>query len=120
MGVLSDQALGRWGKLAFDALKELRYTRMNVYLGGELDGEFLSRFTIDGRNQNEKATGLLKQITGIPFKFNIAIRGQFRSLLATARSFEDPRELIKRSQPLPVDAVPGAGVIQPPSTGNTR
>ncbi|CAA9502572.1 MAG: hypothetical protein AVDCRST_MAG91-1120 [uncultured Sphingomonadaceae bacterium] len=117
VGVLSDKQLGTWGKLAFDALKELRYSSTNVYLDGDLDGEFLSRFTIAGRNQNEKATGLLKQITGIPFRFNIAIRGQFRALLATARSFNDPRDLIKQSQPLPVDAVPGAAaVIQPPSS----
>lgn len=117
VGVLSDKQLGTWGKLAFDALKELRYTSTDVYLDGDLDGEFLSRFTIAGRNRNERATGILKQITGIPFKFNIAIRGQFRALLATARSFEDPRDLIRRSQPLPVDAVPGVAPIQPSSSG---
>lgn len=117
VGVLSDQALGTYGKLAFDALKRLRYTEMGVYLDGDLDGEFLSRFTITGRNQAEKATGILRQITGLPFKFNIAIRGQFRALLATARSFSDPRDLIKRSQPLPVDAVPGvAPGVQPPAS----
>ena len=107
VGVLSDQALGTYGKLAFDALKKLRYTEMSVYLDGDLDGEFLSRFIVTGRNQAEKATGILKQLTGLPFKFNIAIRGQFRALLATARSFNDPRDLIKRSQPLPVQNLPG-------------
>ncbi len=118
VGVLSDQALGTYGKLAFDALKSLRYSGMSVFLDGDLDGEFLSRFTIAGRNQNEKATGILKQITGLPFKFNIAIRGQFRALLATARSFNDPRELIRQSQPLSIERVPGTApaIIQPPSS----
>lgn len=120
VGVLSDQALGTYGKLAFDALKRLRYSSMGVYLDGDLDGEFLSRFTIDGRNQPEKATGILKQITGLPFKFNIAIRGQFRALLATARSFSDPRDLIKRSQPLPVDNLPGTAPGVQPQASETR
>lgn len=121
VGVLSDKALGTYGKLAFDALKSLRYTEMNVYLDGDLDGEFLSRFTVTGRNQAEKATGILRQITGLPFKFNIAIRGQFRALLATARSFNDPRDLIKRSLPLPVEGVPGSGpTIQPPASEKSR
>ncbi len=115
VGVLSDKALGTYGKLAFDALKSLRYSSMSVYLDGELDGEFLSRFTVTGRNQNEKATGILKQITGLPFKFNIAIRGQFRALLATARSFNDPRDLIRQSQPLPIDTVPGTSIQTPES-----
>ena len=119
VGVLSDKQLGTWGKLAFDALKELRYTSTEVYLDGDLDGEFLSRFTVAGRNRNEAATGILKQVTGLPFRFNIAIRGQFRALLATARSFEDPRDLIRRAQPLPIGAVPGAEPIQPTSTGKT-
>lgn len=113
VGVLSDQALGRYGKLAFGALKQLRYSEMGVYLDGDLDGEFLSRFTLDGRNQAEKATGILKQLTGIPFKFNIAIRGQFRALLATARSFNDPRDLIRRSQPLPIEGLPGTAPSRP-------
>ncbi len=115
--MLSDKALGTYGKLAFDALKSLRYSNMSVFLDGELDGEFLSRFTIDGRNQSEKATGILKQITGLPFKFNIAIRGQFRALLATARSFNDPRDLIKQSLPLPIEGLPGTDPdIQPPES----
>jgi hypothetical protein len=120
VGVLSDQALGTYGKLAFDALKKLRYTEMSVYLDGDLDGEFLSRFTVTGRNQAERATGILKQITGLPFKFNIAIRGQFRALLATARSFNDPRDLIKRSQPLPVQNVPGVAPGVQPQASETR
>ena len=117
VGVLSDKALGTYGKLAFDALKSLRYTSMSVYLDGELDGEFLSRFTINGRNQSEKATGILKQITGLPFKFNIAIRGQFRALLATARSFNDPRDLIKQSLPVPIEGLPGTDpTVQTPES----
>src|SRR3546814_8707166 len=48
IGAVSDQDLGAYGKLAFDALKSLRYDRFIIALDGELAGEFLTQIELDG------------------------------------------------------------------------
>ena len=50
---------------------------------------------------------VLNQLARIPFHFNIRIQGPFRALVATARSFEDPSELIR--------AVAAAGCSKTPN-----
>jgi hypothetical protein len=98
--------------LAFDALKSLRYSRMEISLDGALDGEFLTRIDMDGIARNPAGTRdpaggvsamlvgrVLHQLARIPFHFNIRIEGRFRALVATARSFQDPRDLIRASLP---------------------
>jgi translocation and assembly module TamB len=112
VGELSDRDLGPYGVLAFDALKSLRYSRLDLTLDGALDGEFITRVTLDGiardvAGTREPAGGLramvvgrvLGQLARVPFHFNIRIQGRFRALLATARSFEDPSELIRAALP---------------------
>ena len=42
--------------LAFDALKSLRYTRLEITLDGALDGEFLTRIDMDGLARNPGGT----------------------------------------------------------------
>jgi translocation and assembly module TamB len=112
VGELSDRDLGTYGVLAFDALKSLRYSRMEISLDGALDGEFLTRVDMDGVARNPAGTRepgggvsgmvvgrVLHQLARIPFHFNIRISGRFRALVATARSFQDPRDLIRASLP---------------------
>jgi translocation and assembly module TamB len=112
VGELSDRDLGPYGVLAFDALKSLRYSRLEISLDGALDGEFLTRIDMDGLARNpggaRRPSGgvsgmivgrVLGQLARIPFHFNIRISGPFRALVATARSFEDPSELIRASLP---------------------
>ena len=48
IGEFSDRDLGAYGVLAFDALKSLRYSRLDITLDGALDGEFLTRINMDG------------------------------------------------------------------------
>jgi len=109
VGELTDRDLGIYGKMAFDALKELRYRRFDMTLDGSLDGEFVTLIDLDGvaRNPSSRiatpggaigqaiAGRALSQLARIPFEFNIRIQGPFRALLATARSFEDPSLLIQ-------------------------
>ena len=47
---------------------------------------------------------LLKKI---PLKMNVNITGPFRALIATAKSFNDPRNVIKDVLPRPLEDVPG-------------
>ena len=43
----------------------------------------------------------------IPLKLNVTITGPFRALIATAKSFNDPRQVIKDVLPRPLDEIPG-------------
>jgi hypothetical protein len=112
VGELTDRELGVYGKLAFDALKSLRYSKLVVDLNGSLEGEFLAGIQLDGIARDVKAAPkpkggvsamvvgrALGQLAKIPFKFNIQVKGPFRSLIGTARSFNDPTNLIQSVLP---------------------
>ncbi|HEU4704816.1 MAG TPA: YdbH domain-containing protein [Sphingomicrobium sp.] len=105
-GVVNKANLGMMANIAFDALRDLRFRSMIVRLDGELAGEFTTRLTIDGVALGQTGTqklirGLLKKL---PLKLNVSIRGPFRALIATAKSFRDPRTVIQPVLPVPLDA----------------
>jgi hypothetical protein len=113
VGELTDRDLGPYGILAFNALKSLRYDRFDVTLNGALDGEFITVVDLDGVARDPSLTTLpsggglmqvvagrvLRQVARIPFEFNIRIEGRFRALIATARSFSDPSDLLQAVLP---------------------
>ncbi len=109
-GVVSRANLGFFGGLAFDALRSLRYRSMIVRLDGDLSGEFATRLTIDqvaiGQANNTQRL-LRSAVKRVPFKFNVTIKGPFRSLIATAKSVSDPRSVIRDVLPVPIDQIPG-------------
>ena len=109
-GAVSKANLGTMGSLAFDALRSLRFSNMVIRLDGDLAGEFAAGLTIDQVGL-ANATGtqrLVKSVLGkIPFKFNVSIRGPFRALIAMAKSFRDPRNVINEVLPVPINDVPG-------------
>ena len=105
----SSANLGMMGNIAFNALRDLRFKSMIVRLDGDLAGEFATRLTIDGVGLGETGTqkiirSLLKKL---PLKMNVTIRGPFRALIATAKAFRDPRQVIADVLPRPLDEVPG-------------
>ncbi|MEO8177148.1 MAG: YdbH domain-containing protein [Sphingomicrobium sp.] len=107
-GVVNRANLGTMGNIAFDALKNLRFKSMIVRLDGDLAGEFATRLTIDGVGLGESKTAkFLRAIYRIPLKFNVTIRGPFRALIATAKAYRDPRQVISDVLPQPLDEVPG-------------
>lgn len=132
VGAVSNTAMGRFGTLAFDALKSMRYHGLKIELNGPLDGEMVTLVKLSGTNESPKSAKrsyLLKQITGIPFKFNIRISAPFRSLFNTAKNLDDPSALVqgdlpanlKASAPPPVPAVhPPAIPIQPKESEPVR
>jgi hypothetical protein len=127
IGELTDKQLGVYGKLAFDALKSLRYNKLTIVLNGALDGEFVAGIELDGIARDPELTTVgkgggirgmvarraLSQLAKIPFEFNITIRGPFRTLLGTARSLEDPTLLIQSVLPQVIREAPTTTTVQP-------
>jgi translocation and assembly module TamB len=105
VGDVSNAELGRFSKLAFDALKSIRYKRLTLELDGALDGEMVTVVRFNGVNQLPLAQTknfFLKQFNEIPFLFNITIKAPFRGLFSMVRSFNDPSVFIPRGlQALP-------------------
>ncbi len=96
IGELSNAQIGMAGKLAFDALKAIRYGSLTIGLDGRLDGEIISSVKFDGVRQatGDKALAA-RMIRDLPFRFNIRIRAPFRGLLGSARAFADPSILLE-------------------------
>ena len=108
VGDVSNAQTNTMTRLAFDALKSIRYQNLAIDLDGALDGEIISRVGFTGTNQAAvKPTGLLRAFTGLPFKFNIVVRAPFRGLVNSARGLQDPGVLIDRT------VQPGASVTRP-------
>lgn len=91
-------------KLAFDALKSMRYRSLTIGVDGDLDGDLVTDIRFTGENEAAIATGkrLPKLGPGVPFRFGVTIRAPFRRLLGTASSLEDVIPLIKQAQPEPL------------------
>ena len=104
IGELTEAQLGAYGKLAFDALKSLRYSKLIVTLDGALEGEFVAGVELDGIARNAPNPGgitghALRQLAKIPFEFNIRANGPFRAIIGTMRSMKDPSGLIQQVLP---------------------
>lgn len=116
VGEVSNAEMNVFAKLAFDALKSIRYDNLAIDLDGPLDGEMISRVDFTGVNEAssaEKRSFLARRFSNLPFKFNIVIRAPFRGLLSTAKTFQDPSGLFRRLEPLPPPVQPGESVIRP-------
>jgi hypothetical protein len=108
-GVVNKADLGTMGNIAFEALRDLRFKSMIIRLDGDLAGEFVTRSTIDGVGLGSTGTQKIIRslLSKIPLKLNLTIRGPFRALIATAKAFRDPRQIIEEVLPRPLDEVPG-------------
>ena len=102
--------LGMMGNIAFNALRDLRFRSMIIRLDGDLAGEFAARLAIEGvaLGQSTKTQRLIRSLLAkVPLKLNVNITGPFRALIATAKSFSDPRRVISDVLPRPIDEIPG-------------
>ena len=108
-GVVNKADLGMMGNIAFNALRDLRFKSMIIRLDGDLAGEFTSRLAIEGVGLGQTTTQKIIRslLAKIPLKLNVTISGPFRALIATAKSFNDPRQVIKDVLPRPLEDVPG-------------
>jgi hypothetical protein len=108
-GVINKANLGTMGNIAFNALRDLRFKSMIIRLDGDLAGEFTTRATIEGVGLGQTGTQKIIRsfLSKIPLRLNLTITGPFRALIATAKSFNDPRQVIKDVLPRPLEDVPG-------------
>jgi hypothetical protein len=125
VGAVSNAQLGAYGKLAFDALKNLRYRCLAIMLDGALDGEFVTRLMINGVNQGTeeaRKSFISRPFLGLPFIFNIRVEAPFRGLLNTATGLADPSKLISGAlgdQFAPVDTDDDRLAVQPRDSDKT-
>lgn len=128
VGDVTNANLGRMARIAFDALKSMRYDRLTIDLNGSLDGEIVSQVRFDGTNDKPQETArnggivgrLLAPVTRLPFRFKITITAPFRGLVNSAQTFVDPSIVLRNTtagaiQAAQPPAVPGAALstIQP-------
>jgi hypothetical protein len=99
--------------LAFDLLSNIRYQNMTIRLDGDLAGEFATRFAISDISLSNKggfAAGIVRNaFKKVPLVVNLSIRGPFRALIAMAKGFKDPSDVIQPVLPFPLDT-PGIAV----------
>jgi hypothetical protein len=109
-GTVNKANLGMMGNIAFNALRDLRFRSMIIRLDGDLAGEFAARLAIEGvaLGQSTKTQRIIRGLLSkIPMKLNVSITGPFRALIATAKSMNDPRQVIGDVLPRPLGDVPG-------------
>ncbi|RVT94583.1 YdbH domain-containing protein [Sphingomonas crocodyli] len=128
VGDVTNAALGPMARIAFDALKSMRYNRLAIDLNGSLDGEVVSKVRFDGtqnlEKKAEKPKGLLARfiapITRLPFRFNITITAPFRGLVNSAQTFVDPASALRNVEirpeaPPPPNPLPDKPVASAPA-----
>ncbi|HWJ68519.1 MAG TPA: YdbH domain-containing protein [Sphingobium sp.] len=120
IGDVSNADLNMFSKLAFDALKNLRYRCLAIMLDGALDGEFVTRLSVNGINQGTeeaRKSFIARPFLGLPFVFNVRIEAPFRGLLSTAAGLTDPTVAIHNSLSEQFDEAARDGVaVQPPDS----
>ncbi|ABQ70817.1 hypothetical protein Swit_4479 [Rhizorhabdus wittichii RW1] len=123
VGDVTNADLGRMARIAFDALKSMRYDRLTIDLNGSLDGEIVSQVRFDGTNDKPQETArnggivgrLLAPITRLPFRFKITISAPFRGLVNSAQTFVDPSIVLRNTAAGAIAVEPPAGTVPPPS-----
>lgn len=101
LGELTEEDLGTWGNIAFQALRSLRYRNLELVMNGPLAGDMVTEVRFAGVSQGEgaKSNFLIRRLQRLPFVFNVRIKAPFRSLIDTAASFYDPKRLVERNLP---------------------
>jgi len=119
VGDVTNANLGRMARIAFDALKSMRYRQLTIELNGDLDGEIVSKVRFDGTNNQPKESArgggiagrILAPLTRLPFRFTITITAPFRGLVNSAQTFVDPSLVLRNAG---AGAVPGTGSATTP------
>lgn len=120
IGELTYEDMGAITNFAFDALRSIRYSSLEILMDGAIDGELVTQIRFDGLQQGDGARRnfLTRQVAKLPIQFNVTVKAPFYQLITSARSLydvnfvRDPRDLgLLPGGP----AIPGA-----PGTSDTR
>ena len=114
------------GNFAFQALRSLDFSRMEITLHGHIDGEIVTQMHIDGVKQGTgaKRNFLTRRFEKLPVVFNINIKAPFYQLIGSFKSMydpsriRDPRELGlvgKDGKPKPAARPPAIPAPAPPA-----
>lgn len=92
VGALTYEDVSPIANFAFDALRSLDFTRMEVELNGPLAGEIVTRVRFDGIRQGADARRniVTRQLARLPIRFNVNIRAPFYKLITSIQTMYDP------------------------------
>ena len=115
LGELSYEDMGTFANFAFNALKSIRYSELEIGVAGNIDGEMVTQVRFSGLQQGTgaKRNFITKQLAKIPIQFNVTIRAQFLQLMGSIRTLYDPEYARDRFSPILLDQQRGV----PPVTG---
>lgn len=89
------------GNFAFQTLRSLDFTRMEIGINGKIDGDIVTNMRFEGVRQGPgaKQNFITRQLSKLPIRFNVNIRAPFYQLVTSFKSFydsayvRDPRSL---------------------------
>jgi len=122
LGELIYEDMGAISNFAFQALRSLDYRDMGVVLDGDLAGEIITRFTIDGVRQgaNAERNFITRRLAKLPIRFKVNVRSEnFYELATMVRTFWDPDALPGGSDAVlrEIGADPKSGeIVLPPAS----
>lgn len=93
VGELSYEDLGAMGNFAFQTLRSLDYNQMSIELNGNLAGEIVTNFNIDGVRQGAGASRnfVTRELAKLPIRFKVNVRSEnFYTLATIVRGLFDP------------------------------
>lgn len=92
IGELTYEDMSPMANFAFDALRDLRYERMEIGMDGPLTGELVTRVRFDGVTQGETAQSnfITRRIARLPIRFLVTVRAPFYQLMTSIRAIYDP------------------------------
>lgn len=114
VGELTYKDLSPMANFAFDTLRSLDFSRMEVDMNGPLTGEIITRLRFEGVRQGDGARKnfVTRQIAKLPVRFRVNIRADFYSLLTNFKSMYDPA-FVRDPRELGLLTTDGTRLIRP-------
>lgn len=106
VGELTYEDMSPMVNFAFEALRSLNYTKMQIGMEGSLSGELVTKISFDGVSQGEGTNQnfITRQIANLPIRFNVNVRAPFYQLITSIKAMYDPAFI---KDPRELGLVPG-------------